>query len=161
MQTLYICRHGIAVPHGTPGVCEEDRPLTPSGEKRMKQIGRGLRKLDITPQRIATSPLPRALRTAEIVAKALGLEDEIDVTAALTADRTAAEIRAWLEARSEDELMIVGHNPSLSDLLSLLLTGRERPLLCELAKGGIAAVAMRTAGTAQLDWLARPRLLRR
>jgi len=47
MTELYVLRHGIAVPHGTPGIAEDDRPLTPEGEKRMKQIGKGLRRLDL------------------------------------------------------------------------------------------------------------------
>ena len=42
MNELYVVRHGIAVPHGTPGVPEDERPLTRKGEVRMRQIGRGL-----------------------------------------------------------------------------------------------------------------------
>ena len=42
MHELYILGNGIAIPHGTPGVPEDERPLTPKGEKRIKEVGRGL-----------------------------------------------------------------------------------------------------------------------
>src|SRR4051812_2946190 len=42
MTELYILRHGIAYPHGTPGMADDDRPLTPKGEERCKQISKGL-----------------------------------------------------------------------------------------------------------------------
>ena len=75
MNELYILRHGIAVEPGTPGIPDDERPLTPKGEKRMRQIARGLRKLDLKLDRIVTSPLPRARATAEIVADVLDARD--------------------------------------------------------------------------------------
>ena len=72
MNQLYLLRHGLAVPHGTPGIEDDDRPLTPDGERRVRPIGRGLKRLKVKVVRIATSPLPRALKTAQIVAEAPG-----------------------------------------------------------------------------------------
>src|SRR6267154_2788646 len=97
MMRLYLLRHGIAVAHGTPGVAETDRPLTPKGEKRVRQIAEGLERLGIEPDRILTSPLPRARRTAEIVAEVLGLEDRLEIADALRAGRSAGSIRTWVE----------------------------------------------------------------
>ena len=48
MHELYILRHGIAIPHGTPGVPEDERPLTAKGEKRIKEVGRGLAPISAT-----------------------------------------------------------------------------------------------------------------
>src|SRR5262249_33360692 len=111
MKDLYILRHGTAVAPGTPGIPDDDRPLTPKGVKRMQQIARGLRRLDRERDRIVTSPLPRARRTAEIVASELEAEDRLVIADALRTGSNAAAIRNWLRDRSEDRLMIVGHNP--------------------------------------------------
>jgi phosphohistidine phosphatase len=159
MIELYVVRHGIAVPSGTSDIPNNDRPLTPTGRKRMRQIGRGLRRLGIQPDRIVTSPLPRARETAEIVARALGISDRLEDSESLHADREAAEIRGWVLSRTEDRLMIVGHNPGLSELLGLLI-GLTEPWLCELRKGAVAALSARAHGGFTIDWIAPPRLLR-
>jgi phosphohistidine phosphatase len=164
MPELYVLRHGIAVPHGTPEVAEDDRPLTPKGEKRVRQIGRGLGRIGVRPDRIVSSPLPRALKTAEIVAEVLDIADRLETADALRADRDAASIRDWVRTRPEANLMLVGHNPGLSNLLGLLLAGQPIPSRLELRKGGIAALSAQ-AGMEKpemsLDWLARPCLFRR
>jgi phosphohistidine phosphatase len=161
MNQLYLLRHGIAVPHGTPGIEDDERPLTPKGEKRMRQIAHGLRCMKVKLDRIVTSPLPRALRTAEIVAQTLEIEDLLETADALRAGQSAASIREWLNSRTEPRLMLVGHDPAFSELVGLLITGEVGPPLCELRKGGIAAFRNQPDGSLRLDWMARPRLIRR
>lgn len=162
MTRLYLVRHGIAVPYGTPGIADDDRPLTDEGEKRMKQVAKGLRRLGVQPDRIITSPLPRARRTAEIVADVLDLESALEVADLLRAGNSAEVIRDWLNSRSEENLMLVGHDPAFSDLVGLLVTGQLGPLLCQLRKGGVASFSTDPSGGGLLlDWLARPRMLRR
>jgi phosphohistidine phosphatase len=160
MQRLYLLRHGIAVPHGTPGIADDDRPLTAKGERRMRQVAHGLRRLKLKLDRIVTSPLPRARRTAEIVAEILDAAYLLEESDALRAGRDAASIREWLPSRTESRLMIVGHNPAFADLVGLLPTGTPRPL-GELHKGGVAAFLAEPDGRFRLDWLARPQLFRR
>jgi phosphohistidine phosphatase len=162
MNELYIVRHGIAVAPGTPGIPEDERPLTPKGEKRMKQIARGLCKLDLKLDRIVTSPLPRARTTAEIVAAALDCRASLETSNALLAGAAAASIQRWLRQRTEARLMIVGHNPGFSDLISLLVLGAAAPLVCDLKKGGIAALTRTAASKDRYDiaWIATPRLIR-
>ena len=160
MTQLYLLRHGIAVPPGTPDVPDDERPLTSKGEKRLRQIGRGLRRLDLEIDKIVTSPLPRARRTAEIVADALGLDDLLEDADALRADRSAASIRDWVIGRPEAGLMLVGHNPSLSELIGLLVAGGHAARFCELRKGGLAVLSARPEGGFQIDWIATPRLMR-
>jgi phosphohistidine phosphatase len=126
----------------------------------MGQIGRGLRRLGLKPDRIVTSPLPRASETAAIVAATLGMSDRLETADALHAQRIAPEIRDWLLARTEGCLMIVGHNPTFSRLIGLLAAGQEEPWLCELKKGGVAALSSREEGGFAIDWIAEPRLLR-
>jgi phosphohistidine phosphatase len=165
MKQLYILRHGIAFPPGTIGVPEYERPLTPKGERRMKQIGRGLSALGLGLEldRIIASPLPRARRTAQIVAAELGLVDHLDISTVLAAGSDAQVIADWLRERTEDRLMIVGHNPELSELVGLLVLGEAGPFPFELKKGAIAVLSAspHTGLRYQLDWTAPPALLRR
>lgn len=160
MVRLYLLRHGVAVPHGTPGYEDDQRPLTPQGEKSMKEVARGLRLLGLKFDRIVTSPLPRARRTAEIVAQVLKAEALLEEADALRAGRDAASIGDWIHSRPESRLMIVGHDPAISELVGLLV-GAPGPPLCALRKGGIAALCDHPRGGLMVDWLARPRLLRR
>jgi phosphohistidine phosphatase len=163
MKELYILRHGIAAPHGTPGIAEEDRPLTAKGELRMKQIGRCLATIGLEPERIITSPLPRARRTAQIVAQELHQGELLEIATALDADADARSIADWLATRAESRLLIVGHNPALSDLVGLLLIGEVGKLSCDLKKGGIAALfdSPNVQSGYQLGWIATPGLMRR
>lgn len=161
MTRLYLVRHGIAVPHGDPDFADDDRPLTDKGRSHAKQVGKGLRRLGVEPTRILTSPLPRARETAEIVADALKLGEILEDADALRAENDAASIRDWLNTVEGESLMLVGHNPSLSNLVGLLITGEHGLPLVELRKGGVAAFASGPDGGLRLDWLARPKLLRR
>ncbi len=166
MKDLYILRHGIAVDPGTPGIPDDDRPLTPKGRRRIRRIARGLRRLDLSLDRIVTSPLPRAEATAVIAAEELGLEGRLETADVLRAGSEARAIRDWLRGRAEDRLMIVGHNPGLTDLITLLVLGEgagPRPQVCELKKGGIAALrpSAASADRFELAWVTTPRLIRR
>jgi phosphohistidine phosphatase len=163
MKALYIVRHGIAVDPGTPGIPDSERPLTPKGVKRMRQVAEGVRRLDLKLDRIVTSPLPRALETAEIVAEALDADGLLEVANVLQAGASAATIERWLRERPEERLMIVGHIPSFSDLISLLVLGATHPLVCDLKKGSVAALerAAPAQGPYSLAWIAPPRLFRR
>ena len=130
---------------------------------RMRQIADGLCALDLKLDRIVSSPLPRAKATAEIVALALDARDRLETSNVLKTGSDAARLERWLRDRPEDRLMLVGHNPTLSDLVSLLVLGTTMPLICDLKKGGIAAL-FRRAGASdlyELAWVAPPRLTRR
>jgi phosphohistidine phosphatase len=163
MDELTILRHGIAVEHGTPGIPDDDRQLTPKGEKRMREIAAGLAEIGLELDKIVTSPLPRARRTAEIVALALDLEDRLETADVLRAGGPAQAAADWLRNRQEARLMIVGHNPMLDELLSLLVLGDPHALPFSLKKGAVAALHRWTENPDRfdLDWLAPPRLLRR
>ncbi len=163
MQRLYLLRHGIALPHGTPDMADDDRPLTPKGERRVRQVAYGLKRWKIKLDKILTSPLPRAFRTAEITARVLGNPDLLETADELRADRSAESIASWLRTRGEEGLLIVGHNPSFSDLVGLLATGHVDPRFCELRRAGMAGLSASPSGDGRMiiDWIARPRLIRR
>ena len=161
MKQIYLMRHGQAIEPGTPEFEDDDRPLTRIGEKRVAEIAEGLRLLDMNLERIVSSPLPRAQRTAEIVAESLHARTILEIDDALRADRDAESIRSWLGNRHEERIMLIGHNPTFSELLSLLILNKTEPLICDLRKGSVAALCAEETAEYRLDWLARPRLVRR
>lgn len=160
MDRIYLVRHGIAVPHGTPGVPEDERPLTPEGELEMFKIASGLKRLRVKPDRIVTSPLPRARRTAQIIAGVLGREDRLEVAEVLSSGSPPATIMDWLGTREESRIMLVGHNPDFTELLGLLLGLSENQICFELKKGGVAALTGDIRGRYGLHWLSTPKLFR-
>ena len=160
MNQLYLLRHGLAVPYGTPDIDDDDRPLTLEGERRVRGVGRALKRLKVKPDRIVTSPLPRALRTAEIIAEVMEKPDLIEVADELRAHRDAASIQDWLKTRTEERLMVVGHNPSLSQLLGRLVVGPDHPSIGDLHKAGVAALRSDGGHLYRVDWIARPKLFR-
>jgi phosphohistidine phosphatase len=159
---LYILRHGDAADHGDPRYpTDASRPLTPKGIKRTRQLANGLRQMDITFNVILSSPLLRAKQTAEIVARSLKLEKHLRFTPHLAPEGAYVDVIAQIEnvrGRAEN-ILIVGHEPLLSGLISLLCTGG--PLLgLTLKKGGLARleIAQLKAGRcAMLEWLLTPR----
>jgi phosphohistidine phosphatase len=161
MRRLFLFRHGLAVPHGTEGLTDDERPLTPKGERRVRQVARGLNRLGLKLDRIVTSPLPRARRTAEITADVLDVAFLLEDADILRPGNTPEAIRDWLATRSEARIMLVGHNPNLSELLTLLATGQSRPTVIELRKAGVAGLRDDPVGRYRIDWLSRPRLVRR
>jgi len=147
-------RHGIAVPHGTPGVAESDRPLTPEGRKKTAQAAKGLKQLDLGFDAIYSSPLPRALQTAEILAEALRLGKPKILDALLPGTppgRLLDEI-GRLKAKAP---LLVGHEPQLSSAVSLAI-GKGS---IALKKAGLALVEREKSGS-RLKLLLTPAVLR-
>jgi phosphohistidine phosphatase len=157
---LLLVRHAIAVPRGTPGIPDDERPLTAKGERRFRRAARGLARVARRPDAILTSPLPRALRTAEIAAKAWGrLEPKLQV--ALASGRVET-VLGMLAAQPDDAtIAIVGHEPQLSALLARLL-GSSKSQRLAFRKGGVALVeiAGRPAHGGRLIWYLAPKVLR-
>ena len=74
---IFLLRHAEAQPKEEVDR-DEDRTLTVKGETRLRKAARGLRRLDIFPERVLTSPLKRALQTAELIADELGFTGEVE-----------------------------------------------------------------------------------
>lgn len=159
---LYLLRHAIAEARSESGA-DEDRALTPKGRARMMRAAEGLKKMKLRPEAILTSPLRRARETAEIVAR--GLEGvPIETMPELAPVKDSGSVVAALRARDNaKELVLVGHQPGLGNLASLLLTGSPNRLPLDLKKGGAACLELELADGAPrclLKWLVTPRLLR-
>lgn len=157
---LLIIRHAIALPRGTPGMADPDRPLTAEGEKKFKKAASGLARLMGPPDAILTSPWVRARRTAEIAAAAWHAKAPTD-TPALTGGDIAALEKALSGYGKTSTVAVVGHEPWLSALLAHLLgTGQEDRLVFK--KGGAALVEVEgsLADGGTLVWFLPPGVLR-
>ena len=160
---LYVVRHGIAE-DGAPGGDDGLRRLTPRGRSKFEGVVSGLRALDVEIDVLLTSPLVRAVETAAILAEGYGRELTPRELPALASGVAPAEtVRALRPFLRQDGVAIVGHEPGLSGVASLVLTGAPDGLAIELKKGGVIAidVGSRLEGGGTLCWLLTPRQLRR
>ena len=158
---LLIIRHAIAVPRGTPGIPDEERPLTPEGELKFRETAKGLAALVDRPDGLLTSPWLRAKQTAAIAAAAWG-RIEPKETAAL-AGGSFEEQAEVLDRYPEDATVaVVGHEPHVSELLGRLLGSRHDERLA-FKKGGAALVDVPgpLAGGGTLAWFLPPKVLRK
>lgn len=148
-MTLYLLRHGEADwPEWDKP--DDERPLTKKGKKEMRRVAEFLRKLQVAPSLILSSPLPRAWQTAEIVAEYLGVE--LREENALRPGFNPARFQTILRRNQDAELMIVGHEPDFSAVIRALTGGNVK-----LAKAGIARVDLDGA-TGRLIWLLPPKV---
>ena len=157
---LLLIRHAIAVPGGTPGFEDDERPLTPRGRKRFKAAARGLLRMLDRPDVLLTSPLLRAAETAAIVADAFGkLEPRPE--RALAHGGTEAILTLLRRQPTSATVAVVGHEPTLSQLLARLL-GSGQAERFAFKKGGAALVDVADTGRSagRLIWFVKPRILR-
>jgi phosphohistidine phosphatase len=160
---VILFRHG---PAGTRNASrwpdDAKRPLTPAGENKSRRAAAGLRRIEKDVDRILTSPLERADRTARIVAEELGVEC-LETLDALAPDGAHGKVVEALNARPQREtIVLVGHEPHLGLLAAHLLFKSDTPL--PLKKAGACAIRFTgpvRAGAGALVWLATPRLLGR
>jgi phosphohistidine phosphatase len=114
---LYLLRHADA---DTPAASDEARTLSDKGEAQAKKVARFCEAHDISVSPILTSPVRRALQTAEIVAHHLRAE-------LITAPWLACGMRPQLaldelkKFRAKESVMIVGHEPDFSTLVAHLI----------------------------------------
>lgn len=153
---LYFLRHGKA---GQPRAHDDDaRELTAKGVAALRAAAPVWRRLDVRPDVVISSPLPRALQTAELFVEGMGLDGAPVVDDRLRPGAGWADMAEAMarhpEARS---VMFVGHEPDLSSAVEEL-TGAAS---VRLRKGGLAAVEFADApqpGSGELAWLVDPDL---
>jgi phosphohistidine phosphatase len=161
---LLLLRHAIAEERedfARTGRDDRLRPLTDEGRKRMKQGARGLKHLVPEIDLLVTSPLTRAAQTAAVVDSVYGGLKEVEIDE-LAPEAAPADFLRWLRKRTEETVAVVGHEPSISLILSYLLTGTERRIFA-FRKAGACLVEFPGevgAGTGTLLWALTPAQLR-
>lgn len=155
---LYILRHAPAEIQGeTWRGTDAKRPLSSKGEKKMKLIALAMKHLDLTFDLILSSPSVRALRSAEIAAKKLRHSDGVRISKHLKIGGNAREVvRNLLDAYPGcGSVLLVGHEPGLSRLISVLLTGQQSAVVT-MKKGALCKLTvprLKYGRCATLDWL--------
>lgn len=163
VMRIYLLRHAVAVPRGTPGYPGDDRPLTEEGRRRMRKGARGLARLVGDLERIFASPLSRARETAQIAAEALLLDDRVEAVKWLLPG-TAPELATsrLKDLPGEGPWMLVGHEPDFGGLAARWIGAP--PDRIPLKKGGLCRIDFDgppARGKGTLAWLLTPRHLRR
>jgi len=121
MKKIILLRHGHTVP-ALPSVDDVDRELTIEGEQEILQAAQRIQQYHFNPQHITTSPAIRAAKSAHIVAAELEYpEASIEIQPFLYL-APATDILVFIEAFSNDwnSILILGHNPGLSECARLL-----------------------------------------
>jgi phosphohistidine phosphatase len=154
---VVLLRHGIAEPRGTGP--EETRPLTDEGHKKMKENARGLARLFSKAEAIISSPLKRAVQTAEHVVKAFDGKLKLQTSDALRPESDALAVRKLIDEIGATRLILVGHEPNLTEAM-LHRTKMHADDGLELKKGGCYGVRIEEDGTAHVEWMLPPRVLR-
>jgi phosphohistidine phosphatase len=156
---IILLRHGIAEPHGTRAD-DDARVLTETGNRRMKQIGRGLAKRFPKAEVIYSSPLIRCIETAEWVEKGYDSSIVMKTYDALKPEAGIEDFLALIKGSEARRIICVGHESNLSTaMLTLTKMSSDGPI--ELKKGGCYGLRIFSDGSANLEWMLPPRVLRR
>lgn len=164
-MNLFLLRHGVAMERDPQSFPDDSRrPLTLKGEDRVRLVCDAMQALELTFDAIVSSPFLRARQTAEIVATTLGLRRGLQFCDELT---PAADPKALVRFINRikpgpQNLLLVGHEPDLSGLLSMLISGQADAAL-DLKKNGLAKLELtqrlKYGRCATLNWLLTPRQL--
>lgn len=159
---IYILRHAVAVPRGTPGYPNDDRPLTEDGISKMTENAKGINIISGGFDVIISSSLIRALDTAKITAEAVGYTKEITITQYLLPGSVQKNLYKFLSSYNDTEkILLVGHEPHLGYLASSFL-GINNSVV-ELKKGAICRIDIDNippGKAGKMIYLIQPRELR-
>lgn len=163
---LFILRHASAGTRRANPKIDVKRPLDKDGKRHCLHLAHVLNGLNLSFDLIISSPLKRCLQTAQLIGTETGYESKILHAKALEPDATYAQFaRLVHECRTYDNVLMVGHNPTLTSFLGQLIghtaedAGVAGTARVRMRKGTIARVSL-DRGPALLQWLLEPRIVR-
>jgi phosphohistidine phosphatase len=157
---IYFVRHASAGEHIANPKKDEKRPLDPDGIEQCGHMGRALAAINAQPDVIISSPLKRATQTASLIGNEIGFEGKLQLEPAMRPEASFAEFRRMLERYPKHEaVMVVGHNPSITEFLARIINKSGNEALIEFKKGAAARVET-DRGAATLNWLFTPKIAR-
>jgi phosphohistidine phosphatase len=160
-MNLYLLRHAIAVDRGTPGMEDDSlRELTPKGAAKMRRIARGMLALDLEFDLILSSPYLRTRQTADIVADVFNAREALRFTDSLIPGAGGEQVIAEInkQYRKRDKILLVGHEPAMSSLIAMLISG-DPTLAITMKKGGLCLLSIPVLSygrCATLEWILHP-----
>ena len=158
---IYLLRHGIAEVQSASGR-DADRRLTEEGCEKLRKVLECAHGAGITLSLILTSPLRRALETAEIAARELGYEGKLVRSEALAPGGTPRGV--WQELRQHPEqaaVLLAGHDPLFSSTVAYLLGSAHA--MVHFRKGALIRIDVETLGAEPhgvLEWMITPGVAR-
>ncbi len=156
---LYLLRHGIAEDNSPTGR-DPDRRLTEEGREKLRRVLKRAASAGVSPSLIISSPYKRALETAEIAASELKYKGEILRAAALTPDSSPPSVWSEIrEHRSEEAILLAGHEPLFSSLVAFLLGSTQS--MVDFRKAALVRIDIHGFGAQPqgvLQWMLTPKL---
>jgi len=160
-HSLFLVRHAIAMERGDEWPDDSQRPLTHDGAARMRRAVKGLATLNFTLDIVLTSPLVRAVQTAEILARGWSPHPEVVTFPALDIGVSIPRLIEGLAPYGKASgVALVGHEPGIGELAAWL-TGARVPL--PFKKGAVCRIdvpAWPPTRQGALIWFATPKMLR-
>lgn len=147
---IHIVRHAEAVDR-SQDISEEHRFLTRRGRKRSRKVAKALRKSGARPDLILTSPLLRAVQTADVLAEVLRFKDDLLVAPLLSPGFRPQKLDALLEQYpAATEVVLVGHEPDVGMVVGSLLAAQNS---CSLTKGSVVSFERKSGDHEGADFL--------
>ena len=154
---VYFLRHANAGESLSNPKQDEKRPLDELGVEQSQRMGRVLAELGVEATVIISSPLMRATQTAALVAAEIGYKESVLLVNSLRPDATFDQFRDLLRRHLKQKaIIVVGHNPTLSEFLSQLVSDEATDSSIELKKGAVAKVEMKRRRPL-LHWMLTPK----
>lgn len=136
---IHLVRHAEAIGR-TGEIADDHRYLTCRGRTRFRRVAATLEKQGIEPDYILTSPLVRAVQTADILAEKLHFSGDLLIEPLLAGGLTMPVLRDLLASHTlAGEIVLVGHEPDMGLLLGALLA-TDSP--CSIKKGGVVSLKL-------------------
>lgn len=156
---LYLMRHADAGTVRGNSLLDAKRGLVKEGKEQCMLMARVLSALKVQVDVVVSSPLKRALQTAQFVATELGYEAKVEVSPALRPNASLADFQELMAKYADREgVLAVGHNPNTFQFLGRLITGNGGASI-RMRKGSIARIDM-ARHPPRLQWLIDPRSAR-
>jgi len=160
---IYFLRHANAGPkHFSNAAKDEKRPIDKVGEEQSHDVGHALAAMGVAVNVIISSPLTRAMQTAAIVSQEIGHEEKLVIDDSLRPEASFDKFKALLN-RHKDKVavMVVGHDPSMTEFVSRVLSGGGPLAAIEMKKGGVAKVEIDIHRQAVLKWCMPPKVVQK
>ncbi len=141
---------------------DRDRPLTDKGRKVQRDVSRALRRMDLVPQLVLTSPWTRAAQTAEILVEAARVEKPPVPCEPLAEDPDLIRLADYVGEPGQAEIVaLVGHSPWMEELAAILLGGSTSGLRIDFPKSGVMGVDLPelAPGAGSLRFFLRPKMV--
>lgn len=157
---IYFLRHAEAIDYETETVTSDDlRYITPNGRKVTRAVAKFLREELINLDKIFTSPLIRAVQTAEIFAVRLKFKGDVELVNEMKNESTIASLQDLIKKNSKlDSVILVGHEPKMSNLVKAFSNMKD--LTFDFKKSGVCLIDFDTASEqGEFIWYLNPKTL--